>query len=62
MEVNTKSEKVIKARKDILDLLLSNHPTDCLTCDKVGECELQDYAYEYGVKEGSYKGRRKTTP
>ena len=59
MEVNTKSEKVIKARKDILDLLLSNHPTDCLTCDKVGECELQDYAYEYGVKEGSYKGEKK---
>ena len=29
-----------------------------MTCD-VGECELQDYAYEYGVKEGSYKGRRK---
>ena len=59
MEVNTKSERVINARKDILDLLLSNHPMDCLTCDKVGECKLQDYAYEYRVKEGSYKGEKK---
>lgn len=59
MIVYTESDKVIKARRDILDLLLSNHPMDCLTCDKVGECKLQDYAYKYGVKEGSFKGARK---
>lgn len=60
MEIYTKSEKVIKARRDILDLLLSNHPTDCLVCDKVGQCELQDYAYEYEIREGSYKGEKKS--
>jgi len=58
MVVETDSEKVIKARKGVLDLLLSNHPKDCLTCDQVGMCDLQDYAYEYGVKEGSYKGEQ----
>lgn len=59
MEVETQSEKVVNTRKEILDLLLSNHPVDCLTCNKVGECDLQDYSYEYGVKEGSYQGEKK---
>ncbi len=59
MEIYTESEKVVKVRKDILDLLLSNHPMDCLTCDKVGECKLQDYAYRYGIKGGSFKGEKK---
>lgn len=59
MVVETHSKKVMENRKDILDLLLSNHPTDCLTCDKVGNCDLQNYAYEYGVKEGSFKGEKK---
>lgn len=57
--VYTDSEKVIRARKDILDLILSNHPVDCLTCDKVGSCELQDLAYSYGVRGPSYIGERK---
>ncbi|TCS87049.1 4Fe-4S dicluster protein [Keratinibaculum paraultunense] len=59
MEIYTESEKVVKVRKDILDLLLSNHPMDCLTCDKVGECKLQDYAYKYNIKGGSFKGEKK---
>lgn len=59
MVVYTESEKVVKVRKDILDLLLSNHPVDCLTCDKVGKCKLQDYAYRYGIGKGSYKGEKK---
>lgn len=62
MEIETHSERVIKARKDILDLLFSNHPNDCLTCDKSGECKLQDYCYEYGIIEGSYKGEKKDLP
>lgn len=56
MVVNTKSEKIYNARRDNLDLLISNHPLECLTCDKSGECKLQDYCFEYDVKEGSYKG------
>ena len=60
MIVYTESERVVKVRRDILDLLYSNHPKDCLTCEKSGECGLQDLCYKYGIKEGSFKGRSKT--
>ncbi len=56
MRISTKNEKVIQARKGVLDLILSNHPMECLTCDKSGECKLQNYAYDYGLADGSYKG------
>ncbi len=59
MSVYTESERVVRARKNILDLLYSNHPNDCLTCEKAGECGLQDLCYRYGVKYGSYKGEKK---
>lgn len=62
MVVYTDSVKVVNARKDILDLILSNHPEDCLTCDKVGNCELQNLAYKYGVRKPSYIGERKSYP
>lgn len=62
MVIETHSEKVINARKDILDLLFSNHPNDCLTCDKSGACDLQDYCFEYGVEMGTYKGDKKDYP
>ncbi len=47
MEIETSSEKVMKDRKLTLELMLANHPVDCMTCDAAGECELQDLAYEY---------------
>lgn len=56
MVVHTHNNKVIAARRDVLDLLISNHPLECLNCDKSGDCKLQDYCYEYGILEGSYKG------
>lgn len=59
LDVQTHSEKVMKARHDILDLLYSNHTKDCLGCDKSGECKLQDYCYEYGVENGSYVGEKR---
>lgn len=62
MNIKTHSKKVIKARKDILDLLFSNHPQDCLSCEKSGDCKLQDYCYEYGVEKGSFAGERKKYP
>ena len=51
MEVDTESPAVVEARKTILELLIANHPLDCMTCDKMGDCKLADYAYSYGVKE-----------
>jgi NADH dehydrogenase/NADH:ubiquinone oxidoreductase subunit G len=49
MEIQTHSEKAVKSRKTSLELMLANHPQDCITCDVSGECELQDLAYEYKV-------------
>jgi predicted molibdopterin-dependent oxidoreductase YjgC len=50
MEVNTCSERVVRSRKTTLELMLANHPQDCLVCDASGSCELQDLAYEYQVE------------
>jgi len=54
--VQTNTERVTKARRLILELILSDHPLDCLTCDSAGECKLQDYAYEYGVSQSRFTG------
>jgi predicted molibdopterin-dependent oxidoreductase YjgC len=61
MEVETHGPAIEKSRKTILELILANHPQDCLTCTVSGSCELQDLAYEYqvevptwGVKSGRY--------
>lgn len=56
MVVHTESAKVVLARRMLLELLLANHPLDCLTCDKAGNCRLQDYCYRYGVKESPFAG------
>lgn len=56
MKVYTDNYKVMDARRDVLDLILSNHPMECLTCDKSGTCKLQDYAYDYGLADGSFIG------
>ncbi len=58
MVVHTHSPAVMEARRTILELLLANHPTDCLTCEKMGNCKLSQYSYEYGVKESPFHGDR----
>jgi predicted molibdopterin-dependent oxidoreductase YjgC len=62
MVVHTDTERVYTARKANLSLLLANHPLDCLTCEKTGNCRLQDYCYIYGVSESEYSGARKNYP
>ncbi len=58
MVVNTKSERVVEARKTVLNLLLSNHHQDCFSCAKNGACQLQKYCNEYGVEHTTYEGTR----
>ncbi|SFR13003.1 NADH-quinone oxidoreductase subunit G [Desulfoscipio geothermicus DSM 3669] len=62
MVVHTDSPAVIEARKTILELMLANHPMDCLTCGKNGDCRLQDYAYMYGVKTEPFGGEKHNYP
>jgi formate dehydrogenase alpha subunit len=59
MVVRTNTEKIRKYRKMTLELLLANHPQDCLTCEKNGDCKLQEYAYIYGARQDTYAGERK---
>lgn len=56
MVVRTNSPAVLEARKTILELLIANHPLDCMTCEKMGDCRLAEYCYAYGVAKGSFKG------
>lgn len=51
MEINTNNKKVIDARRTIVELILSNHPNDCLYCAKNGKCELQSLAQELGIRQ-----------
>lgn len=62
MSVVTNSARVLHARRTILQLLLSDHPKECLTCKKSGECELQDLASEYRVHEIRYEGEESSYP
>lgn len=55
MVVHTRSEQLTEIRRDIIDLFVSDHPLDCVTCDKAGSCLLQKYAYEYDITNTSYK-------
>ena len=50
MEVKTHTTRVLEARKMVLELLLSDHPKDCLACTKAGDCELQDMARQLGIR------------
>lgn len=60
MEVHTNSIRVLKARKTILELILSNHPSDCLVCPKSGNCELQQLAQKLKIHENPYAGGEKS--
>ncbi len=51
MVVNTESEKVVKERREVMELLLRNHPIDCPICDQAGECGLQQYYMDYGLHD-----------
>jgi NADP-reducing hydrogenase subunit HndD len=59
MVVETDSPAVMEARKTILELMLANHPVDCMTCGKSGDCRLQDYAFRYEVKSANFGGAKK---
>jgi formate dehydrogenase major subunit len=56
MHITTESQKIQKLRRNILELVLSDHPPDCLTCEVNGNCELQTVAGKVGVRKIRYTG------
>jgi formate dehydrogenase major subunit len=54
MQVNTQSDEIGKLRRDVMELYISDHPLDCLTCPTNGDCELQDTAGEVGLRAVRY--------
>lgn len=61
MEVYTNTPELRKARKQTLELMLSNHRMDCLSCSRSDSCELQELCNEYGVDQYKY-GKGLTEP
>ena len=62
MVVKTSSIKAITSRRTVVELLLSDHPQDCLLCEKNTFCELQKLAADMGIREMKYKGEMSTFP
>ena len=60
MEVFTHNIRVLNARRTVLELILSDHPAECLTCSKSGNCELQSLAQQLGVREIPFQGAQST--
>ena len=60
MVVSTHNTRVLNARKTVLKLIVSNHPFDCLVCAKSGDCELQNLAVQFGIREIPFKGEKST--
>ena len=61
MEITTSSEKITKSRKLNLELILSNHKKECLSCVRSTSCELQKLCHDYGVDEKYFEGRKTPT-
>jgi len=60
MVIRTNTPRAVKARRTMVELLLSDHPKDCLTCEKNQKCDLQKLAADLGVREIEYTGEMST--
>jgi NADP-reducing hydrogenase subunit HndD len=59
MKIKTHTKELRTARRDIVELILDNHPQDCHTCERDGICELQRLAYAMGLRHRHFEGERK---
>ena len=59
MKVYTYSPEIRQARRDIVELILDNHPMECQNCERDTNCELQNLAYSQGVRERHFAGEKK---
>ncbi|MDG5799859.1 NADH-dependent [FeFe] hydrogenase, group A6 [Marinilabiliaceae bacterium ANBcel2] len=58
MVVHTHSVRVVNARRTVLELILSDHPAECLICARSGDCDLQSLAQQLGIREIHYQGEQ----
>ena len=59
MKIHTNTKELRQARRDIVELILDNHPEDCHTCERDGNCELQRLVYAMGIRHRHFEGERK---
>jgi predicted molibdopterin-dependent oxidoreductase YjgC len=59
MEVETSNELIERQRRTVVELLLSDHPNDCMVCEKAGDCTLQELAYFYNLRANRFWGARR---
>lgn len=59
MKIRTNTTELRRARRDIVELILDNHPEDCHTCERDGICELQRLAYAMGIRKRHFEGEKK---
>lgn len=59
MELDTTNELIERQRRTIVELLLSDHPNDCMVCERAGDCTLQELAYFYGLRANRFYGERR---
>ena len=62
MKIKTSTKRAIKARRTMVELILSDHPADCLICPKSGKCELQTLANELPIRDIKYTGKKSNRP
>jgi len=62
MKIRTNTPEIMRTRKTIIELLLSNHPDDCLYCARNGNCDLARLAAEHGVRDRAFRGERLHRP
>lgn len=59
MKISTRSARVLEARRAIVELLLANHPDDCLFCGRSGRCDLQRLSQEMGIRQRRFRGDKR---
>lgn len=62
LEVITHDPEIVEVRRTVVELILSNHPNDCLQCPRNGNCELQKLAADFGIREVEFEKRLRNLP
>ena len=62
MNIKTNTKRAVKARRTMVELILSDHPQDCLICPKSGKCELQKLASDLPIRNINYTGKKAKRP